>query len=74
MKPTTPEEISKILKAMAAKCSSGWDNIPQKIIKSSPFNILIALSYIFNLSMKEGIFPTKVKMAKIINNNNNILS
>ena len=63
---TSPIEISKILKNMPAKLSSGWDNIPQKIIKSSPFNILIVLSHIFNLSMKEGIFPEKMKVMDAI--------
>ena len=65
-KPTSPKEISKLLKSMAGKFSSGWDNIPQKIIKSSPYNIIFALSHIFNLSLKEGIFPDKMKIAKVI--------
>ena len=65
-KLTSPMEIFKLLKAMPAKSSSGWDNIPQKIIKSSPYNILIALSHIFNLSLKEGVFPNKMKIAKVI--------
>ena len=51
---------------MPEKSSSGWDNIPQKVIKSNPFNILIALSHIFNLSIKEGVFPNKMKLAKVI--------
>ena len=65
-KRTCPVEISKIMKCLTEKTSSGWDNIPQKIIKCNPFNILIALSHIFNLSIKEGIFPKKMKLAKVI--------
>ena len=63
--PTSPIELLKLLKSMPAKASSGWDNIPQKIIKSSPFNILIALSHIFNMSLKEGVFPDKMKISKV---------
>ena len=66
LNPTNPVEIGKILKSMALKFSSGWDNIPQKIIKSSPFNIIHALSHIFNLSIIEGVFPDKMKVAKVI--------
>ena len=65
-KRTCPKEISKILKCLAEKTSSGWDTIPQKVIKSNPYNILMALSHIFNLSIKEGIFPQKMKLAKVI--------
>ena len=56
----------RILQAFPPKCSSGWDNVPQKVIKSSPLNILKALSHIFNLSIKDGIFPQKMKIAKVI--------
>ena len=63
--PTKPQEILDIVKNMAGKTSSGWDNIPQKIIKSSPFNIITALSHIFNLSLKQGIFPEQMKLAKV---------
>ena len=63
MESTNPVEILKILKSLPSKLSSGWDNIPQKIVKLSPFNILIALSHIFNRSIIEGIFPDKMKIA-----------
>ena len=51
---------------MAGKFSSGWDDVPQQIIKTSPYNIIFVLSHIFNLSLKEGIFPDKMKIAKVI--------
>ena len=63
---TTPFELLKILKSLPAKSSYGWDEIPQKLIKSSPFNVLVVLSHIFNLSIDEGIFPEKMKIAKVI--------
>ena len=63
---TNPSEISKLLRSLSEKSSYGWDDIPQKLIKSSPFNIIRVLTHIFNLSMKEGIFPEKMKIAKVI--------
>ena len=63
---TNPTEVTKILNALPAKTSSGWDEISQKLIKSSPFNVLSVLSHIFNLSLNEGVFPTKMKIAKVI--------
>ena len=46
--------------------SSGWDDIPQKIMKSSPMNVVIALTHIFNLSMSEGTFPRQTKKSKVV--------
>jgi hypothetical protein len=63
---TNPTEVLKILKSLASKSSSGWDDIPQKIIKSSPLNIIRVLCHIFNLSFEEGVFPEKMKIAKVI--------
>ena len=63
---TNPIEIIKILKSLSYKTSSGWDDIPQKLIKESPLNIIKVLSHIFNLSIEEGVFPEKMKIAKVI--------
>ena len=40
--------------------------IPQKIVKSSPLNIIIALTHIFNLSISDGVFPKQMKKAKVV--------
>ena len=66
LNPTDPIEIVKILKSLKSKTSSGWDNVPQKVIKRSPLKVVIILSHIFNLSMSEGVFPEKMKLAKVI--------
>ena len=54
------------MSALPAKVSSGWDSISQKLIKSSPNNILNTLAHIFNLSVNQGVFPSKMKLAKVI--------
>ena len=64
--PTRPSEVYKIIKSLVSKISSSWDGFPQKVISVCPFNICVALSHIFNLSLTEGVFPTKMKMAKVV--------
>ena len=49
--PTCPSEISNILLKMKNKLISSIDLVPTKILKSSPDNILLALSHVFNLSL-----------------------
>ena len=64
--PTSPAEVLKLINKLSSKKSSGWDDIPQIIVKSSPMNIVIALTHIFNLSISEGIFPASMKKAKVV--------
>ena len=55
-KPTSAEEIQSIITTMKPKSSCGIDDIPSKVIKFTPNNILKALSHIFNLSLSQGKF------------------
>ena len=63
--PTCPLEISSILKQMKSNFSAGFDQVPSKILKLSPDNIVLALIYIFNLSISKGEFIECLKVAKI---------
>ena len=63
--PTCPLEISNILHSMKSKLSAGIDQIPSKLLKSSPDNILVALSHIFNLSLSKEEFINDFKLAKV---------
>ena len=63
--PKCPQELSNILKNLKNKLSAGPDHIPTKILKSSPDNILLALSHIFNLSMSKGGFINCFKLATV---------
>ena len=64
--PTNPAEVLKLISRLSSKKSSGWDDIPQKIVKSSPLNVIIALTHIFNLSISDGVFPKQMKKAKVV--------
>ena len=59
------KEISNILKEKKCNFSAGFDQVPLKILKLSPDNILLALSHIFNLSISNGEFIECLKVAKI---------
>ena len=66
LKPTSCQEIKNVISTLKSKLSNGADNIPLKIIKFIPENVLNLLAWIFNLSLQLGKFPEKFKIAKII--------
>ena len=59
-------EIKKLLVSLKPKNSSGINEIPTTVLKTTPDNILYALTYVFNLSMLNGKFITSFKTAKVI--------
>ena len=63
--PTCPQELSNILKNSKNKLSAGPDDIPTKVLKFSPHNILLALSHVFNLSMGKDEFINYFKFATV---------
>ena len=65
-KPTSAEEIQSIITTMKSKSSCGIDDIPFKVIKFTPNNILTALLHVFNLSLSQRKFIEHFKAAKII--------
>ena len=66
LEPVTEQEILNIVKLFKNKHSCGHDGIPMFLLKNVIYNILKPLSYICNLSLKNGIFPEVMKMAKVI--------
>ena len=64
--PTCPMEVKNMLINSKPKLSAGFDEIPLKLLKSSPDNIIMALSHIFSLSLSTGKVISNFKIAKII--------
>ena len=62
---TDEDEIIKIVSAFKNKYSAGHDEIPVSIIKSSLIHIAAPISKIINSSLTNGIFPDKLKIAKV---------
>ena len=63
---TNPDDIEKIVRNLRPKSSSGYDNISTKLLKEIEHVISRPLSIIVNQSLCTGIFPEKLKIAKVI--------
>ena len=59
-------EVKDILTNSKPKLIAVFDKIPLKLVKSSPDNIIMALSHIFNLSLPAGKIISDFKIAKVI--------
>ena len=66
LSPTVPGEISAIIKSINKGKSAGPNSIPVKLLKILDPHISAQLSLIFNESFQYGIFPVKLKIAKVI--------
>ena len=64
--PCSPNEIENILQCMKPKSSCGYDDISPKLSKQSADILALPLSHIVNISMQTGIFPSLMKIAKVI--------
>ena len=63
---TKPDDIEKIIRNLKPKSSAGIDNISTKFLKEIENVISRPLSIIRNQSLCTGIFPDKLKIAKVI--------
>jgi hypothetical protein len=64
-KPTTTFEIEKIIKSLKSMDSHGYNEISNKLLKtSSPF-ITSSLNYICNKVLIKGTFPDRLKFSVI---------
>ena len=64
--PSVPFEISDIISALKSGKSLGPNSIPMKVLKCLSPLISSPLSQIINKSFQSGIFPDKMKLAKVI--------
>ena len=63
---TNPDRIEKIIGDLKPKSSAGLDNISSKILKEISDIISYPLSIIINQSLCTGIFPSRLKIAKVL--------
>ena len=63
---TTVEEVSKLIESLDHRKAIDIYNFPIRIIKDLNEEIALPLSQIINASFEEGIFPEKLKLAKVI--------
>ena len=62
----TADDLSKIIHSLKSKTSSGHDFISSKLLKFIAPALLSSLTLIINQSLTTGIFPKKLKIAKVI--------
>ena len=62
----TEKQLINIVRSCKNKASSDCDNINMLIIKSTFSSVLQPFLYICNLSFQTGIFPDKMKIARVI--------
>jgi hypothetical protein len=65
-KNVTEKEVMEVINSLKGKSAPGYDLIPTKIIKENSNSLIIPIRYIINLSIHQGLFPDKLKIAKII--------
>ena len=64
--PTNSAEVHRTLSNLKNKMSSGYDTITNKLLKILCDQICGPLSLIFNKSLSEGHFPSRMKSADVI--------
>jgi hypothetical protein len=65
-KEITPSDVTKTISSLSSKPSSGHDNISSILIKKIAQPLSSPLALIINQSLKTGIFPERLKLAKVI--------
>ena len=65
-KPISSDEIVKVVKDLKSNTSPGYDDIDIKVVKKIIIHICQPLSAIFNKCLDCGIFPDKLKIARVI--------
>ena len=65
-KPITPKEIIDIVDDFKSNTSSGYDEVDIFVVKKVIHVLCHPLCNIFNSSLSKGIFPEKLKIAKVI--------
>ena len=63
--PVAEIEVKDIIKSLKNKNSSGYDGISNNILKYCVNEISKPLTYIFNLSLRTGVFPDRFKYAVV---------
>lgn len=63
--PTFAKEIQNVIQTLKDG-SAGWDAISSRVIKLTYSSFITPLTHIMNLSLLKGVFPSELKIAKVI--------
>ena len=62
---TTTNEIENMIRSLKSSNSSGYDEIPSRMLKLCSYFISSPLNYICNRTLLTGVFPDRLKYATI---------
>ena len=63
--PVSPSDISKKLKMLNTRKSTGYDNIPAKLLRIAHVELARPISHLINYTMEMNIFPDTLKCADV---------
>ena len=63
--PLTEEEMKNAFESLKSNKSPGFDEISSDVIKFVFDALIIPVKHIFDLSLKKGVFPDKLKVARV---------
>ena len=61
----TEQDVIKVIKEQKNNKSPGYDEIPSELLKLTSAHIAKVLTHIFNTSFETGVFPSRMKIAKV---------
>ena len=62
----TDLELENVFASLKTNKSSGYDDIFADVVKRVSDEIFVILKHIFNISLAKGVFPDKLKIARVI--------
>lgn len=62
LSPLDQYDVVKIIKSLKDTNSTGYDEIPTKLLKQCVVQIALPLSYLINFSFEQGCFPNRLKL------------
>ena len=63
--PVVEDEVTSIIKCIKDS-SPGWDAISARVMKATHRAFITPLTHVMNLSLTLGVFPTELKIARVI--------
>ena len=65
VQPVVQDEVASIINFLTMS-SAGWDSISACVVKMTYDAFVTTLTHVLNLSVTTGVFPNKLKVARVI--------
>ena len=65
VQPVIEDEVASIINFLTMS-SAGWDSISARVVKMTYDAFVTTLTHVLNLSVTTGVFPNKLKVARVI--------